>query len=332
MPDTDPDTDGSEVPDEPSDDPRTDRQTTEANRRLGSAAERPEDVREEQARGIELLCRRGSSASNREQLDRRIAASCTLANMARDAPRSLEGSLPTLIEELRRETGQGVSDETSDTCAASRAIRDHLVRTVAHIIVSKPQTATEIEGFADFVDAVTSDLDERTLRVASKALFASADERSEELASATELLSELLVVPDEAVQAWGAGTVGRVAENHPDAVASTTANLHRLLEHDSTTAQHNAVEALGSFVCERPDTVAPAADALRGLLAHEETAIQYNAAGVLGWLAEDHPDAVIPAVGELESLRDHDDEAVRRIAMRALARLTNERSDGVADR
>lgn len=331
MPDTDPNTDDPGVADDLSDDSRTDRSTAEAKRYLRRVAERPEEVREEQARIIELLSTGDSTASNREQLERRVAASCTLAKMARDGPPSLEDSLPTLTEELRNETEGGLSDETPETRAASRTIRDHLVRAVAYIIVSNPQTATEVEGFADFIDAVSNDLRERTLRVASKALFASADERSAELASATEILSELLVAPDETVQAWTAGTVGQVAENHPDAVASTTANLRPLLEHDNTTVQHNAVEALGSFVRERPDTVAPAADALRCLLAHEETSIQYNAAGVLGWLAADHPDAVIPAVGELENLRDHDEEAVRRIAIRALARLAKERSDGGSD-
>jgi hypothetical protein len=331
MTDPDPDNDDSEFPDRPSDDSRLDRPTAEAKRYLGRVAEQPNEVREEQARIIELLSTGGSSTANREMLERRAAASCTLAKLARDDPPSLEDSLPTLIEELRSETGRELSADRSENRAASRTIRDRLVRTVAYIIVSEPRTAIETDGFADFVDAVTIDLDERTLRVASKALFASADERSAELASATELLSELLVSPDEAVQAWAAGTVGKVAEKHPDAVASTTADLHRLLKHDNTTVQHNAVEALAAFVRERPDTVAPAVDALRDLLAHEETAIQYNAAGVLGWLAEDHPDAVIPVVGELEDLRDHDVEAVRRIATGALARLANERSDGVID-
>jgi hypothetical protein len=191
MTDTDPDNDGTEDPDRPSDDSLIDRPTAEAKRYLRRVADQPNDVREEQARIIELLSTGDSSASNREKLERRATASCTLAKLAREVPSSVADSLPTLVEELRIETGRELSAGRPETRAGSRRTRDRLVRTVAYIIVSRPRTATEADGFADFGDAVTIDLDERTLRVASKALFASADERSAELASATELLSEL---------------------------------------------------------------------------------------------------------------------------------------------
>lgn len=331
MPDTDSNNEGSEVADRPFDDTRPDRPAAEARQYLQRASEQPEGVREERARLIELLSPKGSSASAQRELERRAAASGALAKLARDDPTSLEKFLPALVEELRKETGRELSDEESKTLSASRTIRNHLVWTISCIIVNKPETATEFDAFADFVGAVTTDLDNRALQVTTKALFASADERSGNLASATELLSELLTSPDEAIQAWSAGTVGRVAEEHPDAVASTADNLRCLLTQDDETVQHNAVEALAALVRPRPDIVVPAADALRNLLDHDEVAIQHNAAGVLGWLAKDYPDAVIPAVEDLFELRGHDDEAVQQIATGALTRLAHERPEAVAD-
>lgn len=332
MSDPDPEQDGPDNPDEPSSDPRSDRATAEARRYLRRAAEDPADVREERARVVELLSTTGSSTSTRDALERRVAASGTLAMLASDAPRSLEDSLPAVTDELREETRRGDSGEPSENRTASRTVRNHLVRTVGHLVASNPECAAEFDGFTHFVEAVTTDLDESTLRVASRALFATADERPGELASAAERLAELLGSSDDAVRAWVAGTVGRVAETHPDAVVPAADTLHRLLEHDDTAVQQNALEALATVVRERPDTVAPAADALRGLLSHEETAIQYNAAGVLGMLAADHPDAVIPAAGDLETLRDHDDAAVRRVATAALAQLAEDPSAGGNDR
>lgn len=176
--------------------------------------------------------------------------------------------------------------------------------------------------------------DELERRAAAKALFASANDRSGELAAAPELLGVLLAHPDPVVEAWGAGVVGRVAADHPDTVADTPVadELRGLLEHDARTVQHNALEALAALVGPRPDAVAPAADALRTLLCHEDVAIQHNAAGVLGRLAEDHPDAVVPAVGPLRRLRNHDEDAVASRATAALAQLAREPSDVIVER
>lgn len=328
MPDTDPD-DGSEVADRPSDDTRADRPAAEAKRYLRRAAEQPEDAHRVQARLIELLS--AEKSTGRNELERRAAASGALAKLAHNSPASLEAFLPELVEELRRETDREMSDGDPESRVISRTVRDRLVQTIAHIIVNTPGTTVEKEAFDDFVRSVTTDLDDRTLRVATQALFASADERSGVLASSTELLGELVAYPDAVIQAWGAGTIGRVAAEYPDEVAATVADLRRLLTHDDATVQHNAVEALAALVVPRPDTVAPAAGVLRPLLAHEEVAIQHNAAGVLGRLAEVHPDAVIPAVEDLQDLLDHDDEAVRHIATSALARLAREHPDAVAD-
>lgn len=321
MPDTDPDN-GSEVTNRPSDDTQADRPAAEAKRYLRRAFEQPEDAHREQVRPIELLSVERSTG--RDGLAQRAAASSALAKLTYDTPASLEAFLPKLVEELRLETNREMSNEDRESLVVSRTVRDRLVWTIAYMIVNKPGTTVEKETFDDFVRSVTTDLDDRTLRVATQAMFASAAERSWVLASVAELLDELLAYPDTVVQAWGAGTVGRVAAEHPDEVAVTTANLRRLLTHDDTTVQHNAVEALAALVVSRPDTVLPAAGDLRALLAHEDVAIQHNAAGVFGRLAEVHPDAVIPAVEDLQDLRDHEDESVRRIATSAVTRLARE--------
>lgn len=252
--------------------------------------------------------------------------------MARDDPAPLEGFLPVLTEqlrlaaeELRREADSGVPDEAPERRVRLRSIRANLVEAVSRVIIRTSGTAIEREAFTDFVAAVTTDLDEGTLRVAARALFVSAAARSRELASAAELLDELLVYPDAVVQAWAAGAVGRVATNHPDAIAASAVDLRRLLTHQDGTVQHNAVEALAALVGPRPYVVAPAADTLRDLLYHEEVAIQHNAAGVLYVLAEHRLEAVMPAVEALRDLRDHDEEAVSRVAIATLARLARER-------
>ena len=256
--------------------------------------EHPEAVCQALERIIELLSARHSTSRN--GLDQRMAASGALARLARVDPAALEGSLPKVTEELRRETDSRVSDRAPGNRDQLRTVRANLVETVAHLIIDTSETTIGQEAFADFVGAVTTDLDDGTLRLASQALFVSADERSRELASVAGLLDALLSYPDEVVQAWGAGTVGRVAATHPEAVAATAVDLRRLLTHEDNTVQHNAVEALTAFVGPRPDVVAPAVDTLRELLDHEEVAIQHNAAGMLYVLADSRPEAVISAL------------------------------------
>jgi hypothetical protein len=331
MPDTNSNDDRPEAGDRTADGTGVDRPAA-ANRYLRRATERPEDVHDERERLVELLSGSGSTAGN--ELERRAAASAALAKLARDRPTFLEASLPVLVEELRREQDRELPDGGAEYSAVSRAIRANLVRAVATVIGETSGTTLRRGAFVDFVRAVTTDLDEETLRMAARALFTSADDRSVGLATAPERLRALLAHPDPVVEALAAGTVGRVAADHPDAVADTAAvdELRALLEHHESAVQHNAVEALAALVGPRPDSVAPAADALRTLLGHEDAAVQHNAAGVLGRLAAEHPDAVLPAIADLQRLRDHDDEAVRRRATAAVARLARERSDDADDR
>lgn len=322
----DPADDGSGLPDQSATGTTSDRPVPQADRITGQTLERMEDCDRARERIIELLTARNSTGRN--ELERRAVASDTLAKLAREDPTTLDEFLPVLAEqlrlaaeELRREADCGASSEAPDTRVALRSIRANLVETVSRLIIDTPELAVEREAFIDYVGAVTTDLDDRTLRLATRALFVSANERPEELASAAELLDEFLTYPDTVVQALGSGVVGRVAATRPDAVAASAANLRALLAHENSTVQHNAVEALAALVGSRPDTVAPVADALRNLLDHEEVAIQHNAAGVLYVLAEHHPDAVMPAIDEFRQLREHEDETVRRIAAATLARL-----------
>jgi len=330
MPETDPNDDGSEVADRTPDETQKTRPTAEAKRYRRRAVEQPTDVREEQERLIELLS--AGKPTERNDLECSAAASGALVQLARDDPASLREFLPVLIEELRRETEREIAPGSPENRDVSRTVRDRLVRAIASILVDTSETAVEGEAFADFAGAVTTDLEDRTVRAATKAFFASATERSRVLASNAQLQDELLTHPDAVVRAWSVATVGRVAAEHPDAVAGTARTLRELLTSDDTTVQHNAVEALAVLAGPRPDTVVPAVEDLGTLLAHEDVAIQHNAAGVLGRLANEYPDTVMQAVEELGDLRDHDDEAVRRIATGALARLAEERPEAVADR
>lgn len=330
MPDTDSNDGDSAVEDRPADEKQPNRPKAEARRDVRRAVERPTGVREEQGRLVELLSERTSAERN--DLERSVAASVALEKLARDDRASLKAFLPVLIDELRRETEREIGPDRPEIRDRSRTIRDRLVRTIASVLLETPDTAVDGDAFADFAEAVTTDLEDSTLRAATKAFFASANERSSELASNARLQDELLTYPDAVVRAWSVATVGRVATDQPDAVAASAPELRRLLTGDNTTVQHNAVEALAVLAGPHPDTVAPAVADLRGLLAHENVAIQHNAAGVLGRLAAEHPETVIPAAAELQSLRTHDDEAVRRIATGALARLAEERPEVVADR
>lgn len=329
MTETDAD-DSTALADDPSDEVG-ERLAGEATRYLREALDESGEDIEDEERVVELLSAEIPSESVERELDRRAAASGALAAVAGDDPTRLADQLPVLADELRLELERTTPDGMPDRRDSSRAIQDHLVSSIAHVIASDPTTVAGTDGFSTFLDALTDCLTDGTLRVAAKALFARADERPESLASAAGSIEELLAYPDIVVQAWSAGTLGRVAEEHPDAVAPTAGGLRGLLDHDDDTVQHNAVEALGVLVRTRPDAVVPAADALRTLLGHERAGIAHNTAGVLGQLAETHPDAVVPAIDELRDLCKHDDKAVRRIATGALARLAQERPEAVAD-
>ena len=315
----DPTDDDSEAPDRPTSGTGTDRHLAEAERCFERAKAHPEAVRQERERIIELLS--AQQTAGREEFQQRVAASGALARVARENPASLEEFLPVLVDELRRVTDAGGSHDVSENLEPVRTVRANLVETVSRIVIDNPVPEIGEDPFTEFVGCVATDLDDAVLRVATRAMFATADDRPRELAFAAELLEELLTFPDVAVQAWAAGTVGRVAASHPDAVASVVVDLRRLLAHEDSTVQHNALEALAAFVGTRPDVVAPAGDTLRPLLEHDEVAIQHNAAGVLYVLADHQPRAVIQSVEELRDLRDHDDDAVRRIATATLARL-----------
>lgn len=330
MPDPEPDDDDPDGPAQPSDDRRTARPTAEVIRYRRRAAERPGEVREERDRIVELLS--AGRSTGLDQLKQRAAASAALATLAQDDPGSLEAVLPELVGELRRETDRKRSDAALEHRVISRTVSTRLVRTIARIVVASPHPPFGRDAVADFVGAVTTDLDTTSIRVATNAVFVCADDHPGALASAAELLGELLGFPDAVVQAWSAATVGRVAAEHPDAMAATAASLRRLLTHDDGTVRHNALEALAALVGPRPDVVAPAAAELRGLLDHDDVAIQHNAAGVLGHLAGEYPDAVLPAADALRELSDHDDVAVRRVATHALARLATRRPEAIADR
>ena len=325
MRETDPNDDGSEVADRLSDETQSNRPTAEAKRYMQRAAEQPTEVREEQERIIELLS--AGKSTERTDLECSAAASGALVQLAGDDPTPLTEFLPVLVEELRRETEREIPPGSPQNRDGSRTVRNRLVRIIATVLVDTPETAVEGEAFADFAGAVTTDLEDRTLRAATEAFFASATEQSRVLASNAQFLDELLTYPDAVVRAWSVATVGLVAQEHPDAVAGTIPTLREHLTSDDTTVQHNAVETLAVLAGPRPDTVAPAVEDLRTLLAHEDVAIQHNAAGVLGRLATEDPDTVMQAVEALRDLRDHDDEAVRRIATGALARLAEARTE-----
>lgn len=322
---------GSAVPDASSDDRVGERLAAEAHRQLQVATDQPAQAIDDRDRVIELLSMDLPSDSVTQELDRRAAASGALAAIAQETPARLVDRLPVLAAELRGELERTITDENAELSETSRAIRDQLVRSMALAIEADSSSVLSPDGFATFIDGVTTDLTDETLRAAAKALFACADEQAGSLARATDTLEELLAYQDEAVQAWSAGTLGKLAEVAPGAVATTASGLHRLLEHEDGTVQHNALEAMGMLVQERPEAVIPAADTLRELLTRDEAALQHNAAGVLGYLAKTHPEAVIPAIEDLRELCTHDDDAVRRIATGALTRLAEERPGAVTD-
>lgn len=264
----------------------------------------------------------GTSGSRRE------AAAATLAAQARVQPSALDGHVPALIDALGRETAAESEARGSE---GSLALRAHLVRCLGFVLIDHPGAVSGDDGLARFAGAVTTDLPDGTLRVAARALFVAAGDRSPALAPAVDPLGDLVRHPDEAVRAWSAGALGRLAGDHSAAVAATADGLRACLDGEGAVT-HNAVEALAALARERPGAVAPAAGALRGLLAHEEAAVRHNAAGVLGRIAGSHPDAVLPALDRLRDLRDDDEAAVRRVAAAALAQLARERPGAVSER
>ncbi|MFB6297705.1 MAG: hypothetical protein ABEH56_04220 [Salinirussus sp.] len=233
----------------------------------------------------------------------------------------LSSLLTALQETEQREDG--------GTAAGSTRARDRLLRAVAKSMIAEPAAAADSEPFDPFLRALTPDLDEETRQVVSEALFAVADRRADAIAGEIEVMYSFLDTDEPAVAAWTAGTLGRVAETHPDAVVPAASDLAGLVECERQTVQHNAVEALATLSRERPDAVAPATDALRTLLSHSDVAIQHNAAGIFGVLAATHPDAVAPAAETIADLRSHDEQAVRNVAAGTLARLAQERPDVV---
>lgn len=294
----------------------------ETERYAKSATEQPASVTGNQRRIIELLSMEVTSESVEERVKRRAAASTALARLANDDVGTVRDHVDILIEELRTERTREIPSEGPKMQAVSQEITNNLVRTIGLVITEQPHVVAEIEDSSEYIHSISMELETDTLRIATEALFAGASEL--QLPAAVEILGELLTYPDEVVQAWSAGALGRLAEEDPDVVASVADDLRALLDQDEKTVQHNAVEAFGALVSERPDVVVPAAATLRDLLDHDEVAIQHNAAGILGRLVETHPDAVLPAVDALKRLCDHDDEAVRKIAAATLTRLANE--------
>jgi hypothetical protein len=232
--------------------------------------------------------------------------------------------LSSLLTALR-ETEQREGDDA----VGAPEERDRLLRVAAETIVAEPAATADADPFGAFVGALTRELDVETQQVASKALFAAADDRADTIAGEMDAVRPLLDTDDPAVAGWIAGVLGQVAETHADAVASAAMDIAALVERDSQTVTHNAVEALAALAQERPDAVAPATDALRPLLSHEDVAIQHNTTGIFGVLAATHPDAVTPAAEIIADLRSHDEQAVRSVAAGTLARLAQERPDVV---
>lgn len=300
-----------------------DRLTARAERYLDVAADRPGDIAGDIDRIVELLSADAPSVARGRR--RRAAAAGALAAVARDHPARASGSVPAVVEALRAELDRPTAGD-GDRGGRSRAVRRRLVSTLAHVVAEDPGVAEGTEVTATIVEALSTDLDDGTVRAATTALFAVARDRPARLVSHVDALGELAAHPDDGVRALSVATLGRLAESRPDAVAPVAGALWDRLVDDGS-VQHNAVEALATLAGSRPDAVAPAAADLRELLGHEAVPIQHNAAGALGRLAADHPDAVRPAVADLDALRSHDDQAVRRVATAALARLARHDSD-----
>jgi len=276
----------------------------------------------ERRRLIELLGMEVETEPVEERLHRRAAVSAALARLAANESGTVRESVDVLVDELRTERTRERPAEGPQTQVLSREVTNNLVRSIGLVITEQPHVVAEIEDGSEYIRSIATDLETDTLRIATEALFASAS-ALQDPDSAVERLGELLTYPDDVVQAWSAGALGQLAEEHPDTVAAVADDLRGLLDHADETVQHNATEAFGSLVSERPDVVAPAAPLLRELLDHTEVAIQHNAAGVLGRLAETHPEVVLPAVDEFKRLCEHDDEAIRKIAATTLANLAN---------
>jgi hypothetical protein len=291
-----------------------------ARRYFEASVERPERALADLPRVLDLLSTDDASVASERQLARRVAASATLANLASHDPTRLADATPTLTAELRTEFDRPRPVSDRDRSARSTAVRERLVSCLARLGLADPRTLVDLSDCVVVADALSSDLNDSTVRTATRALVAVAETHPECLAPAVDSLATLLDHPDDAVAALCAGVLGRLAETRPEAVAGSADAFGALLERDQT-AQHNAVEALATVARRRPDAVAPLAEQLRGLLAHDSVPIQHNATGVLGVLAAERPAVVRPAVDDLRALRDHDDDAVRRVAASTLVRL-----------
>lgn len=287
-------------------------------------------VQEQHDRIVELLRADVASESVEEHLRRRLAASAALVRSAHTDVGTLATRLDTLLEELGAErTRQLSSDPTLESL--SREVTDNFVHTIGLVVDERPDTVAELDDMSHYLDAIAPTLDTETLRTTAKAVFAAASE-FDDPGAVSEVLEEMIGYPDDVVQAWSVGAVGRVAAEHPETVAPMAGDVRELLASEETAVQHNTVEALGVLSEHRPDAVVPAAATLRELLDHEEVAIQHNAARILASLAESHPDAVLPAVEQLKSLCNHDEDAVERVATGALARLVQQRPEALAER
>ncbi|MDY6819329.1 MAG: hypothetical protein SVG88_11765 [Halobacteriales archaeon] len=310
-----------------------DRSVAEAQRYRRIAAEDPDRIVADRTRVFNLLTMEGAETlpALQAELKRRAAVSDALETVAIETPTQLTGCCAILLPELNREQDRSLPAGRPTLESLSDAITDRLVSTIARIFVDTPDVAVSCDGFTTFVDAVTTDQRDTTLRVAMHALFLTAQDRSRDIVRAIETIEELLTDSDPAIQTWSIATVGRLATTHPGKITPTAETLGALLDHTDDRIQHNAVEALAELASTQPDAVLPATESLVELLDHDDVAIQHNTAGIFGQLAEDHPDAVLPAVEALHRLREHDDAAVRRVATGTLVRLVEEHPEIVDD-
>jgi hypothetical protein len=292
-----------------------------ARRCFEASVEHPERLLEDLPELLDLLSMDAAAVTAERRLARREAASGALANLASHDPARLADATPTLIAQLRVELDRPRSADDRSHSARSVAVREHLVSSLAGVLLVDVEAIGDPDDLGVVVDSLSPGLDDGTVRRAMRALVAVTEEHPERLVPSVGSLATLLDHPDPTVAALCAGVLGRLAERRPEAVAGHAADLGVLLGRDDETVQHNAVEALAAVARQRPDAVAPLAKPLRGLLSHDSVAIQHNATGVLGLLAEANPAVVRPAIDDIRTLCDHDTAAVRRVAVGTLARL-----------
>lgn len=293
------------------------------------AADEPDQAYENRERIVELLNSKVAPEAVQLGKERRAAASRALVRMARTAPDMIHDDVGPLLDALGTERPRDTPTEDDD--APAREITANLVQTIALVIEDDLETVAGIDAISAYTRAISPDLNTETLRLVTKASFECAHDYPTRLVPPVETMRELLRYPDDVIQAYAAGVVGRLAQEHPDAVVPAIEDIQPLLSHDNATVQHNAVEALGEIVSERPGAVVSVADDLRQLLSHTDEAIQHNAAGVFGHLVQEDPDTAVSAVEDLKHLLDHDNDAIHRIAAGILAHLAQERPDAIVD-